>query len=305
MQRAVSIVLYHDVSAEKNPLTSHLSVSTFPDLFRSHMVYLAKNFDVIGADELISNRLPARPLLVTFDDAYRSIVSTAGPILKELGIPSVFSVIAAAVQDDFLPIDNLLSLAVEVMGLQRVLCLGFPGASGISSVIQLISQRVPAMRPAEIAAAKIRLLSEMEMTEASARQMSQTFVEPLDLRRLSDYRIEIGNHSLSHSFFRGLTRDELEIEIGGSCRRLEDLSGQKVRCLSIPYGNWLDTTEEVLDVAHASGHAAIFLVHARSNRFRSHHDTYYRVDLENVGLAKMPIVLGVLPILRSLRHGLR
>jgi peptidoglycan/xylan/chitin deacetylase (PgdA/CDA1 family) len=304
MKQDVSIVVYHDISAEKNPLTSQLSVSTCPEVFRKHISYFVKNFDVMGVDELLSGRLPPRPLLVTFDDAYRSVLSTAGPILKEVKIPSVFSVIASAIQGDSLPIDNVLSLAVEEMGLPGVLGLSGLPATAASSVSELILQFVASMRPAEIAALKARMLSTIGTTEAEARQMSKTFLDLADMCKLGDYRIEVGNHSLTHSFFRTLSRDELDIEIGQSRRDLQRFSGQQVRCLSIPFGHHQDAKESVMAVARASGHVAIFLVHARSNRFRRHDDIYYRVGLTNEGVEKMPLVLWILPILRSFRHGL-
>jgi peptidoglycan/xylan/chitin deacetylase (PgdA/CDA1 family) len=304
MKHNVCIVVYHDISSEKNPLTSQLSISTRPDVFRKHVLYFVKNFDVIGVDELLSDRLPPRPLLVTFDDAYQSVLSIAGPILKEVGIPSVFSVIASAVRGDSLPIDNVLSLAVEEIGLPRVLDLSGLTATAVSSVGEVISRYVASMRPAEITGLKTRLLSAIGTTEAEARQMSKTFLDLTDMHKLEDFRIEVGNHSLTHSFFRALSREELEVEIGQSRQVLQRLSGQQVRCLSIPYGDRRDATESVLAIAHASGHVAIFLVHARSNRFRRHDNTYYRVALSNERLPMMPLLLWVFPILRSLRRGL-
>jgi peptidoglycan/xylan/chitin deacetylase (PgdA/CDA1 family) len=304
MKHDVSIVVYHDISEENNPLTSQLSVSTRPEVFRKHISYFVKNFDVIGVDELLSGRLPPRPLLVTFDDAYRSVLSTAGPILKEVNIPAVFSVIASAAQGHSVPFDNVLSLAVEEMGLPRVLGLLRLTATAISSVDEMISRFIASMRPAEIIALKARVFAAIGTTETATRQMSKTFLDLTDMRKLGDYRIEVGNHSLTHSFFRTLSRDELDIEIGQSQRDLQRLSGQQVRCLSIPYGYQRDATESVMAVARASGHAVIFLVHARSNRFRRRDDTYYRVGLTNEGIEKMPLVLWILPTLRSFRHGL-
>ena len=201
MKQDVSIVVYHDISAEKNPLTSQLSVSTRPELFRKHISYFVKNFDVIGVNELLSGRLPPRPLLVTFDDAYRSVLSTAGPILKDVNLPSVFSIIASAVQGDVLPIDNLLSLAVEEMGLQGVIGLLRLTATAVSSVGELISRYAATMRPTEITALKARMLSALGTTETEVRQTSKIFLDSTDMRKLGDYGIEVGNHSLTSQFF--------------------------------------------------------------------------------------------------------
>jgi peptidoglycan/xylan/chitin deacetylase (PgdA/CDA1 family) len=304
MTKNISIVCYHDISAEKNPLTSQLSITTHPEVFRKHIRYFTKNFDIIDVDELLLGRLPRRPLLVTFDDAYRSVLSTAGPILKENNISSVFFLIAAAVQGDWLPIDNVLSLAVEEMGLPRVLGLSGMTGTGLSSVSEVISRIGPSMRPTDVTALKARILSAIGTTEAAARKTSKILLDSSEMRKLEDYRIEVGNHSLTHSFFRALSRDELNVEIGQSRRDLQGLSGQQVRCLSIPYGDQGDATESVAAVARASGHVAIFLAHARSNRFRRRESTYSRVALSNQAVRMIPLMLWGFPILRSLRDGL-
>jgi peptidoglycan/xylan/chitin deacetylase (PgdA/CDA1 family) len=302
MKQEVFIVAYHDISSEKDPLTSQLLLSTRPEMFRQHLTYFNKNYDLIDVDELLSGKLPRRPLLLTFDDAYRSVLSTAGPILKDFNAPSVFFIIASAVRGDWLAIDNVLSLAVEEMGLPRVLRLmSLPGMA-VSSVSEIISRFVAGMRPSEIAVLKARIFFALGTTEAAVRQMSKEFLDLTDLDELKNYRIEVGNHSMTHSHFRTLSRDELDIEIRQSRRELQRLSGQKVRCLSIPYGDEQDATENALAFAEGGGHQAIFLVHARSNRFRRRDNAYYRVSLRNERPEKLALALRILPILRSLRH---
>src|SRR5260370_15067445 len=123
MPNEVSIVVYHALSAGRNTLLERLSLSTEPEIFRDHDSYFSKNFDLISEDDLLSRRLPKRPLLITFDDAYRSILTVGGPILREFSAPSIFFIIPSVVQNNQIPIDNLLSLAVCEMGLERVVAL--------------------------------------------------------------------------------------------------------------------------------------------------------------------------------------
>ena len=304
MRHDVSIVTYHDISAESSPFTAQLLLSTRPEAFRSHVSYFAKNFDIIGADDLLSGRLPRKPLLVTFDDAYRSVLTVAGPILKEIDAPSIFFVIPSVVRGNTLPIDNVLSLAVEEMGLPRVRALMDETAASAVSVGEMISRFIASMRPDDIAMLKRRIFSELGTTEMAARLASEKFLNGDEMRKLADYRIEVGNHSMTHSHFRGLSSHELDLEIGQSRCELQDLSGQSVRCLSVPYGDQIDATHDAMATARASGHQAIFLVHARSNRFRPHEDTYYRISLRNERPWKIRIAIRVLPMIRSICYGL-
>jgi peptidoglycan/xylan/chitin deacetylase (PgdA/CDA1 family) len=304
MQRNVSVVTYHDISDESSPLTSQLKLSTSPEAFRGHIAYFARNFDLIGADELLAGRLPRKPLLLTFDDAYRSVLTVAGPLLKEINAPSIFFVVPSVVHGNSLPIDNVLSLAVEEMGSSSVLDLmNVEGASTVT-VGEMISRFVANMRQEDIAAIKSRIFFALGTTEEAARRASKKFLNDTEMGKLADFRIEVGNHSMTHSHFRGLLNHEIEVEIGQSRCALQNLSGQPVRCLSIPYGDQIDATREVMSFARASGHQAIFLVHARSNRFRPYEDTYYRISLRNERTWKLGMAVRVLPVVRSIYNGL-
>ena len=154
----------------------------------------------------------------------------------------------------------------------------------------------------EIANVKARIFSVLGTTEQAARRGSSKFLSKTEINELANYGIEIGNHSMTHSHFRALSTRELEVEIRESRNELQRLSGQSVRCLSVPYGNKLDATKDALAVARESGHQAIFLVHARNNRFRSFEDIYYRISLRNEPTWTMPLELHLLPVLRSMYH---
>jgi len=141
----------------------------------------------------------------------------------------------------------------------------------------------------------------MGTTEAEIRRGSNLFLGTADIKALSSMRIEIGNHSMGHTFFRSLSPTELETEIVESRALLEYLSGQPVPYLSIPYGNMLDATGNALTAARRSKHKAIFLVHAKSNRFRPASDIFYRVSPGAAALEDLPFKLRVMPMIRSVR----
>jgi peptidoglycan/xylan/chitin deacetylase (PgdA/CDA1 family) len=301
MWREILIVLYHHIAAGEDSLTGQLGLATKPDIFERHVRYFAQNFDFVSGSDLITGVLPRRPILVTFDDAYRSVVEVAGPILKAVSAPSVFFINPATVIGDILPIDNVLSIAVAELGWERVLSMLHLDNAGITSAAQLIADIVAKMKQPQIRAMKHRLCSAMGATEAEIRRATNLFLGSGDIKALSDLRMEIGNHSMSHAFFRSLSQHELETEIIESRTLLGRLSGQPVLYLSIPYGNRLDATEHALDMARASGHKAIFLVHAKSNRFPPGSDIFYRISLGNTTPQELPLKLRVMPLLRSVR----
>jgi peptidoglycan/xylan/chitin deacetylase (PgdA/CDA1 family) len=298
MGREITVILYHHVSSRADPLTDGVGGVIDPDLFAAHVRYFARAFDPVAADDLLGGDLPRRPLLVTFDDAYRSVLDVAGPILAAAGVPALFFMNAATVEDASLPIDNVISLprVLELMGHAPHRC---------ASVWQAIAELVPPLSLAQVRAAKSVIMDALGESEADVRRQSGLFMEPADVPRLAEFGIAVGNHTASHSFLRSLTAEELTAEIGEGRTRLEALCGAPVTHFSVPYGNVRDATPSALEVIRASGHRAIYLVHAKSNRFGRAPDTFYRTSLATTPVSQLPLRLGLLPLARSLRDLVR
>jgi hypothetical protein len=65
-------------------LVDRLAGSTPPDVFESPARKMARDYEFVGPDELLSGKLPRRALLITFDDGYRSVAEVAMPTLRRL-----------------------------------------------------------------------------------------------------------------------------------------------------------------------------------------------------------------------------
>lgn len=304
MRRNVTIVLYHHISDEDDALVCKLGVETPPCLFERHMRYFATHFDFVGADDLISGVLPRKPILVTFDDAYRSVLDVAGPVLKSLHAPSMFFLNPATIAGRSLPIDNVLSYVTAAVGFQTVLAVLNLEPTSVRSVDQLIGEIVPRMKLRDIAGAKMRLCEAAGTSESELRSNSRLFLSPEDIPMLAKCGMEVGNHSTSHTFLRGLSDEELELEVVQSRRELEAMSGRPVRHFSIPYGDQSDATDRAVAAVRRSGHEATYLVHAKSNRFRRGDDIFYRVSTGKVPTARLGLELGALPLMRTVRDWL-
>ena len=83
-------VLYHHVADHASSLVDRLAATTPPDVFEAHVRRMARDYEVVSLDDVLSGELPRRALLITFDDGYRSIADVALPILRQRGLPSVF-----------------------------------------------------------------------------------------------------------------------------------------------------------------------------------------------------------------------
>ncbi|MDF0521241.1 polysaccharide deacetylase family protein [Bradyrhizobium yuanmingense] len=303
MRRDVTIVVYHHIADHEDPLTSKLGVVTRPEVFEKHVKYFVRHFDMVSGSDLVSGTLPRKPLLITFDDAYRSVLDTASTVLKAANAPSLFFVNPTTMLGSRLPVDNILSLAAVVLGQQQLIALLKINETGPTSVPRLIANVISKWTQAQIAETKQQLCTAMGTNELELWRTSKLFLNITDIKRFASLGIEVGNHSMSHTFFRSLSSSELETEIVQSRELLEKLSGQTVQCLSIPYGNTLDATEDALRAARRN-HKAIFLVHAKSNRFKPAADIFYRISLGNAAPEEIPFKLRVMPVLRCARDWL-
>lgn len=82
------VLLYHHVSAD-----TPASTSVTPETFRRHLDYLAaEGFTVLPLSRVLETLargglLPERTVAITFDDAYRSVLDQAMPMLRERNWP--------------------------------------------------------------------------------------------------------------------------------------------------------------------------------------------------------------------------
>jgi len=107
----VTILAYHDI---KEPSRSQMQVT--PKEFEEQMSYLhANGYSVIpleGFFNFINLRqgVPAKSVVITFDDGWKSVYKTAYPILKKYGFPATIFIYT-----DFISPGNRMALTWDMM----------------------------------------------------------------------------------------------------------------------------------------------------------------------------------------------
>ncbi len=303
--RALTVVVYHHVAARADAFTDKLLVTTRPETFRAHLQFYQKHYQVITPRDLDSGNLPKRPLLITFDDAYRSVCDVAGPILREFGFEALFFINPSAVLDARMPTDNLLCFATTVLGEHEVNCIVGGQANPARPLPDLLMSVVARLPAPELATIRQALLDRLDYTEERLHARSGLFMTREQLANLHEYRLHAGNHTMTHRMLHALSAVELDDEIRHAKERIEEATGQKVRWFSLPYGRDGDATPEALSVIAASGHAGAFLVQGRLNRFQRFADLLCRVSPRDAGPWLLPVSLWLLPVLRTLRRAAR
>jgi peptidoglycan/xylan/chitin deacetylase (PgdA/CDA1 family) len=75
------------------------------------------------------------------------------------------------------------------------------------------------------------------------------------LRQLSPELVTIGSHTMTHPLLPSLDRSQLQQELAGSRRKLEQILNREVNLLSFPYGGFNDT---VVNSCREAGYARVF-----------------------------------------------
>jgi peptidoglycan/xylan/chitin deacetylase (PgdA/CDA1 family) len=172
--------------------------------------------------------LPPRPVLLTFDDGYRSLLTVALPILSKYKIPAVAFVATDAVERaELLWFDAVYRTQGE-MAVEAMKHLPYD-----EWLIRARASATPA-RPddpnAPLSVAEVRLLSD-------------------------DGLVEIGAHSMSHPILHRADHAVQLEEICGSREKLESWTCRTVRAFAYPNG---DFTSETIELVSQAGYCCAF-----------------------------------------------
>lgn len=96
------VLAYHEITPPGTALVPDYAIS--PAQFEAHLLWLKANgYHFVSLDQVLAARagrqpLPARPVLLSFDDGYRSTWTHAFPLLQRLHAPAVLSLVGRWLQ---------------------------------------------------------------------------------------------------------------------------------------------------------------------------------------------------------------
>lgn len=301
-------LLFHDIADQVSEFTKGLGVTLGVGNFEATIKFISKYYTPIGLQEYLDHRrkgkLPARPVLVTFDDAYASVALNAAPLLRQYKIPAVFFVTASLVGNGELGLDNLLCYAANTSGFEVVHAVARQfaprGDMEFASLEQVFDNLLPVMSQEAIRKFRGALTSALGISSEDIARRAKLYVSAEQLRALAESGFEIANHTFSHVFCRSLAGSDFEQEVYRNKTVLEAITGSRIRAFSVPYGSPVDLTDELADHLHRSGHEVAFLARDRSNSLLT---DPYRLNRINLHAGTDEDFFGqieILPRLRSL-----
>src|SRR5690606_6138490 len=195
--------------------------------FEAQLEYLKRNFNLISIHDLFQHlfqnqKLPNKPLLLTFDDGDISILKNGLPLLQKLTIPSICFVITNLVNSN-MPFwwDEIEYYLGKEKGLKKSWEVKKWENKKREIYLQELRNNSP-KPPLEI----------LQLTNS-------------DLKRMNENNIHIANHSHTHPMFDKCTIDELKYEIENSTTILNSL-GLEGNVFAYPNGNFDESSEKLL-----------------------------------------------------------
>lgn len=301
----VRTVLYHEVATQASEFTAGLGLTVTPDALSDQLTELANHYEFVDLQQLLQGDIhhdEKPPLLVTFDDAYASIATTGARICADMGIPSVFFVSGAFVDNRTVSLDNAATWAYNTHGL----CL-LEEAAGIElgSLSAFFQEFLPGLGIPERSRLKAQIEKLVRDDLRKVVEKRSLYVTSNQLAGLPQQGMTLGNHTWSHVHCRHLSQKEFEDEVVRNAEFLTSVSGLDIRVFSYPYGSATDATPVMTSWLRSIGYEAAFLVEGRPNLRDADMLALSRVSMESQSPRDAPVHVEVLPRLRVLRDRLK
>ncbi len=261
----LTIMTYHHIADDDpaNRFDDEIADAT-PAQFRRQMEALARYGTPIGIDDLLraldGGPLPKNPVMVTFDDGYRSCHDVALPILRAVGVRATFFVSTSFVTERRVywweRIAFLLSQAKR-----RSAVLSYPGE---------ISVDLDGPRPGHKLTSVVkdtkdldvdRFLDELgkvlgvewnpQIEAGHADNMIMTWDQ---VRALARAGMDVESHGRRHRVLQTLDEATLEDEVAGARRDLEAQLGRPVRAIAYPVGRRVSREQHIRNALTAAGY---------------------------------------------------
>jgi peptidoglycan/xylan/chitin deacetylase (PgdA/CDA1 family) len=263
------IIAYHRVvpmvPEEIYPFDSGL-VSVTPEDFDWQLRFLRRNFDVVASSDVVNyldrgQRLPRRPVMITFDDGFDDNYHVAYPLLRSHGLSATFFVCTGYIgrQESFW-FDELAHLVMRLPAGSIELAeagISIPIADEVCSRRQAVTDLLRAMKNLPDARRREFLQHFNNQygsyRDPSARRKSLPMTWP-QIIEMSAGGMEFGSHSVSHPILSSLDDASLAQEMSGSKHELESRLKKRIDTISYPEGSHAAFDARVMHAAITAGY---------------------------------------------------
>lgn len=213
--------------------------------FKNDLEVLLKNFKPISAVDLIqhirkNNQLPKNTFLLTFDDGFREVHDVAAPLLEAKGIPAIFFINPAFIDNKKLFYRSKTSLLIHQVLKNKnnkdiIQEFGKLLSSHENSIEELIGL-VKKLNNSDEALMN-NLAQKVSLSFEDYLEQKKPFLTTEQLISLNQRGFTIGAHSWNHPYYDQISfEDQLEQTIS-SCNFVKEKTQQEHITFSFPYSD--------------------------------------------------------------------
>jgi len=284
------VLTYHRVAEPDDDHVPGL-ISASPTGFAAQIEALGRRFSFVGLEALLGRAdggraIPARSILLTFDDAYCDFADAAWPILRSHGIPVVLFV-PTAFPDTPTPFwwDRLYSALIRTQRSEPL------SVAGIDLPLGTRAERTAAYRALRTRLKGLGHGSAMAEVDRVVDDLGGTPIRSsvlgwAELRRLAGEGVTLAPHSRVHPLLARVDGPELDGEIEGSKGDLVREVGSAPAAFAYPSGSHSDL---VVARVRALGIRAAFTTVRGVNDLRR--ADWHRLRRINVGGRSSPALI--------------
>jgi peptidoglycan/xylan/chitin deacetylase (PgdA/CDA1 family) len=240
-----------------------------PEQFAGQLDLLARHFTVIGIDEVLGAlagaRLPPNPVLITFDDGYRSCKDVALPMLAERGAKAVFFITTQYVSERRLPWwDRIHYLIHHTTRAQwsletpRRFLVDLEDRAGAVRMLLGFVKNEPGL-DLEAFLASATAASGVAWSDAIEHEAADRLIMTWDdVRALRDAGMDVQSHTRRHRVLQTLGAEDLGDELAGSRAELERELCAPVRAIAYPVGRSIARIPAIRNAIIAAGYEVGF-----------------------------------------------
>lgn len=268
------VLTYHHVERSDADPPPYPRATVSPEAFAEQMLWLRQHCHVVSMEELLvaverRTGLPARSVLVTFDDGYRDFGTRAWPVLRGLGLPATLFVPTAFPGDPARRFwwERLHHALLHTVRRDALVTpvgpLSLESAGMREQAYTRLRAHVKQMPHAEA----------LEWVEATCRDLATPPPPPAvlsweELRGLAGQGVTVGSHTRTHPLLNRIPIEQARTEIAGSLRDLQRELGGVLPILAYPGGAY---DPQVMRIAAEAGYRLAFTTTRGLNRLERVH----------------------------------
>jgi peptidoglycan/xylan/chitin deacetylase (PgdA/CDA1 family) len=290
----LTVLTYHRVAEpDKERRVDVGVIDATPAQFEDQVAYLAEHYTIIGVDELLhytrTGKLPPNSVLITFDDGYRDVLTTAVPILRRYGAKAIFFIATQYPDSGRLFWWDRIAYLVRRSPLDR-LVLDYPRAL----TLELEPDREEAVKRVTAVAKReadidldlfveaLAAASQAPWNEEIERELASDLIMTWDeVRQLVELGMDVESHTRTHRILAHLGTEDAAWELYGSREDLRHQLGYAPRAVAYPVGAPLVHRPDILDSMRKAGYALGYTNCTGSNDLRR---SFHPLDVNRIGM---------------------